>query len=216
MPAEEHGGHSLAAPVPLARDFFDRPAHEIAPDLLGRVLVHGPVALRLTEVEAYGLPGEDPASHTYRGRTPRNAVMFGPPGHLYVYFTYGMHFCANLTCLPEGTGAGILLRAGEVISGIGTAMARRRAGSARVVREVDLARGPARLAVALGFTLEHNGLDVCVPGSLSVIEGEPVVAASVRSGPRTGVSSGKETPWRFWIDGDPTVSPHRPHVPRRR
>ncbi|MEU0483606.1 DNA-3-methyladenine glycosylase [Streptosporangium sp. NPDC006013] len=216
MSAEEHGGHSLAAPAPLARDFFDRPAHEIAPDLLGRVLVHGPVALRLTEVEAYGLPGEDPASHTYRGRTPRNAVMFGPPGHLYVYFTYGMHFCANLTCLPEGTGSGILLRAGEVISGIGTAMARRRAGSARAVREVDLARGPARLAVALGFTLEHNGLDVCVPGSLSVIDGEPAMATSVRSGPRTGVSSGKETPWRFWIDGDPTVSPHRPHVPRRR
>lgn len=216
MPADERGGSPSAASLPLVRDFFDRPAHEVAPDLLGRVLVHGPVALRITEVEAYGLPGEDPASHTYRGRTPRNAVMFGPPGHLYVYFTYGMHFCANISCLPEGTGSAILLRAGEVISGVETALARRSGASVRVLREVDLARGPARLAVALGLAREHNGLDVCAPGSLSVTEGIPVMAPSVRSGPRTGVSSGKETPWRFWIDGDPTVSPHRPHVPRRR
>ncbi|MFF3444007.1 DNA-3-methyladenine glycosylase [Streptosporangium sp. NPDC002721] len=216
MTADEHGGRPPAASAPLARDFFDRPAHEVAPDLLGRVLMHGPVALRLTEVEAYGLPGEDPASHTYRGRTPRNAVMFGPPGHLYVYFTYGMHFCANLTCLPEGVGSGVLLRAGEVVSGVETALARRNAGGARPVRETDLARGPARLAVALGFTREHDGLDACGPGSLSVVEGEPAKASSVLSGPRTGVSAGKETPWRFWIDGEPTVSPHRPHVPRRR
>ncbi|WP_329424096.1 DNA-3-methyladenine glycosylase [Streptosporangium sp. NBC_01495] len=216
MAADEYGGRPPAASTPLARDFFDRPAHEVAPDLLGRVLVHGPVELRLTEVEAYGVPGEDPASHTYRGRTPRNAVMFGPPGHLYVYFTYGMHFCANLTCLPEGVGSGVLLRAGEVISGVETALARRGAGSARPVREVDLARGPARLAVALGLTREHNGLDACAPGSLSVVEGEPAKPSSVLSGPRTGVSSGRETPWRFWIDGEPTVSPYRPHVPRRR
>ncbi|MEU8378944.1 DNA-3-methyladenine glycosylase [Streptosporangium sp. NPDC048865] len=216
MTADEHGGRTPAASAPLARDFFDRPAHEVAPDLLGRVLVHGPVALRLTEVEAYGVPGEDPASHTYRGRTPRNAVMFGPPGHLYVYFTYGMHFCANLTCLPEGVGSGVLLRAGEVVSGVETALARRSAGGARPVKEVDLAKGPARLAVALGFGREHNGLDACGPGSLSVTEGEPAKASSILSGPRTGVSSGKETPWRFWIEGERTVSPHRPHVPRRR
>ncbi|MFS1303733.1 DNA-3-methyladenine glycosylase [Streptosporangium longisporum] len=219
------------APARLVRDFFDRPAHQVAPDLLGRVLVHGPVALRITETEAYGVPGEDPASHTYRGRTARNAVMFGPPGHLYVYFTYGMHFCANLTCLPEGIGSGVLLRAGEVISGAERALARRTAGSGRVVKHDDLAKGPARLAVALGFTREHNGLDACVSGSLpqspqspgsseilelSVLEGEPAAPSSIRSGPRTGVSSAQETPWRFWIDADPTVSPHRPHVPRRR
>ncbi|MBG0831303.1 DNA-3-methyladenine glycosylase [Planomonospora sp. ID67723] len=231
------GEHRLTGSAPLDRAFFDRPAHEVAPDLLGRVLVHGPVALRLTEVEAYGLPGEDPAAHTYRGLTPRNAVMFGPPGHLYVYFTYGMHFCANLVCLPEGIGSGVLLRAGEVTAGIETATARRSAGTSRAVPARELARGPARLAVALGFTREHNGLDACPPGGadaigkgssagagagtdlpepLAVLPGEPPGADLIRSGPRTGVSSGKETPWRFWIDGDPTVSPYRPHVPRRR
>ncbi|MBB2914959.1 DNA-3-methyladenine glycosylase [Streptosporangium becharense] len=215
-PGGESDGHRLSGSAALPRDFFDRPSHEVAPDLLGRVLVHGPVAVRLTEVEAYGLPGQDAASHTYRGPTPRNAVMFGPPGHLYVYFTYGMHFCANLTCMPEQIGSGVLLRAGEVIAGSSVALARRTAGAARTVSERDLARGPARLAVALGFTREHNGLDACVPGRLSVLEGEPAETSSILSGPRTGVSSAQETPWRFWIDGDPTVSPHRRHVPRRR
>jgi DNA-3-methyladenine glycosylase len=205
-----------AGSVPLERSFFDRPAYEVAPDLLGRVLVHGPVAVRLTEVEAYGLQGEDPAAHTYRGLTPRNAVMFGPPGHVYVYFTYGMHFCANLVCLPEGVGSGVLLRAGEVVAGAETAAARRSAGSGRTLPARDLARGPARLAVALGFTREHDGLDACSPGPVAVLEGDPPEPSLIRSGPRTGVSSGKETPWRFRIDGDPTVSPYRAHVPRRR
>ncbi|MBG0817010.1 DNA-3-methyladenine glycosylase [Planomonospora sp. ID82291] len=214
-------GNPLTGSAPLSRDFFDRPAHEVAPDLLGRVLVHGPVAVRLTEAEAYGLPGQDPAAHTYRGPTPRNAVMFGPPGHLYVYFTYGMHFCANLVCLPEGMGSGVLLRAGEVIAGAGEALARRGAGAGRAVSGRDLARGPARLAVALGFGRAHNGLDACSAGTpdpsgrLAVLEGEPPGPGQVRAGPRTGVSSGKETPWRFWIEGDPTVSPYRGHVPRR-
>ncbi|WP_433238876.1 DNA-3-methyladenine glycosylase [Streptosporangium sp. CA-135522] len=210
------GERPLAGLVPLTREFFDRPGHEVAPDLLGRVIAHGPVSVRLTEVEAYGEPGQDPASHTYRGRTPRNAVMFGPPGHLYVYFTYGMHFCANIVCLPEGVGSGVLLRAGEVVSGEEVALARRTAGASRTVSTRDLARGPARLAVALNFTREHDGLDVCPPGPISLLEGDPPKAESIRSGPRTGVSSARETPWRFWIDADPTVSPYRPHVPRRR
>ncbi|GAA5060522.1 DNA-3-methyladenine glycosylase [Thermocatellispora tengchongensis] len=202
----------------LDRSFFDRPAHEVAPALLGKVLVHGPVAVRLTEVEAYGLPGEDPASHTYRGRTARNAVMFGPPGHLYVYFTYGMHFCANLVCLPEDQGSAVLLRAGEVIAGLDEARARRGAG----VADRDLARGPARLAVALGLTREHNGLDACAPdGELRVTADGPVGAVAsestaILSGPRTGISAATDTPWRFWIDGHPTVSPYRRHIPRRR
>ncbi|GAA3563780.1 DNA-3-methyladenine glycosylase [Nonomuraea rosea] len=234
----------------LPRGFFDRPSHEVAPDLLGRVLVHGGadgvVAVRLTEVEAYGGPGEDPAAHTYRGKTPRNAVMFGPPGHLYVYFTYGMHFCANLVCLPEGSGSAVLLRAGEVVSGLDTARARRSSGravppgepgssggpgasgrsvsSGKLIAERDLARGPARLAVALGLLREHNGLDAIQEGaaagrprgSVTMLEGRPPDPAAIRSGPRTGISTAKETPWRFWIDGDPTVSPYRPHVPRRR
>ncbi|MEW9554368.1 DNA-3-methyladenine glycosylase [Nonomuraea sp. NPDC050783] len=264
-------GHGELSAAPLPRSFFDRPSHEVAPDLLGRVLVHGPVAVRLTEVEAYGGPGEDPAAHTYRGKTPRNAVMFGPPGHLYVYFTYGMHYCTNLVCLPEGHGSAVLLRAGEVVEGLDVARTRRTTGRAtdrptdrtagratdrptdratgpsggsasgrRPVPDRDLARGPARLAVALGLAREHNGLDAiledavledAVPeaegspaghaaghpgGPAAVLEGAPPDPALIRSGPRTGISSAKDVPWRFWIDGDPTVSPYRAHVPRRR
>jgi DNA-3-methyladenine glycosylase len=198
---------------PLERDFFDRPAHEVAPDLLGRVVAHGPVAVRLTETEAYGLPGEDPASHSFRGLTPRNSVMFGPPGHLYVYFTYGMHFCANLVCLRDGLASGVLLRAGEVIAGEDMVRSRRENGRPVIFR--DLARGPARLAVALGLRREHNGLDCCSEDAIvQVLEGEP--ATGTKSGPRTGVSTGAETPWRFWIDGDRTVSPYKPHVRRIR
>ncbi|MGI5487343.1 DNA-3-methyladenine glycosylase [Microtetraspora malaysiensis] len=222
------------AGAPLDRAFFDRPSPEVAADLLGRVVAHGPVAVRLTEVEAYGGPGQDPAAHTYRGRTPRNAVMFGEPGHLYVYFTYGMHFCANLVCLPEGRGSAVLMRAGEVIAGADLVRARRlstggkatddpgagesrtRPGGGRSIPDRDLARGPARLAVALGFERRHNGLDCCAQGPIRVFAGRPADPALIRTGPRTGVSSGAETPWRFWIDGDPTVSPYRPHVPRRR
>ncbi|MFI6788954.1 DNA-3-methyladenine glycosylase [Nonomuraea sp. NPDC050383] len=235
-------GGGLLTSAPLPRSFFDRPSHEVAPDLLGRVLVHGgadgTVAVRLTEVEAYGGPGEDPAAHTYRGRTPRNAVMFGPPGHLYVYFTYGMHFCANLVCLPEGHGSAVLLRAGEIVAGHELARLRRSgkgrapAAAPRRVPDRDLARGPARLATALGLLREHNGLDAirgggsghAVPagltgvpaGAAAVLEGAPPEPETIRSGPRTGISTAKDTPWRFWIDGDPTVSPYRAHVPRRR
>ncbi|MGW0810663.1 DNA-3-methyladenine glycosylase [Nonomuraea sp. NPDC002799] len=230
------GGRELSSAA-LPRSFFDRPSHEVAPDLLGRVLVHGgvdraapgsadgTVAVRLTEVEAYGGPGEDPAAHTYRGKTPRNAVMFGPPGHLYVYFTYGMHFCANLVCLPDGCGSAVLLRAGEVVAGLDVARARRSSGrSGKLIADRDLARGPARLAVALGLLREHNGLDAIQDGapvgrprqSATLLEGRPADPATIRSGPRTGISTAKETPWRFWIDGDPTVSPYRAHAPRRR
>ena len=217
--ARSPGTAAEPAPVswrPLDRSFFDRHPAEVAPDLLGRVLVHdspgGRVAVRLTEVEAYGLPGEDPASHSFRGPTRRNAVMFGPPGHLYVYFTYGMHFCANLVCLPEGFGSAVLLRAGEVVEGVAEARARRSNG--RPVPDRDLARGPARLAVALGLLREHNGIDAILEGSPAgrprqsavVLEGRPADPATIRSGPRTGVSTAKETPWRFWIEGNPHVS----------
>jgi DNA-3-methyladenine glycosylase len=148
--------------------------------------------------------------------------MFGPPGHLYVYFTSGMHFCANLVCLPDGCGSAVLLRAGEVVEGLATARARRSNG--KPLADRDLARGPARLAVALGLTREHNGLDAILEGSplgrprqsATMLEGVPADPSSIRSGPRTGISTAKEVPWRFWIDGDPTVSPYRAHVPRRR
>ncbi|RAY17249.1 DNA-3-methyladenine glycosylase [Actinomadura craniellae] len=198
----------------VGRDFFDRPVLEVAPDLLGRVLAHrtpdGEVAVRLTEVEAYAGP-LDPASHAYRGRTPRNAVMFGPPGHAYVYFTYGMHYCVNLVCAPEGTASAVLLRAGEVVSGADLARRRRPRSSAR-----DLTRGPARLCQALAVDRAQDGVDGCDPeGPLRVLLGEPA-AGEVRSGPRVGVNAASDVPWRFWLDGEPSVSAYRRHVPRRR
>ena len=228
----------------LPRETFARGAVEVAPTLLGCVIEHetpdGLVAVALTEVEAY--QGQaDPASHAYRGRTPRNAVMFGPPGHTYVYFTYGMHFCVNLVCLPEGTASAVLLRAGRVVAGAGLATARRPAPGPR---GRDLARGPARLCQALGVAREQNGADVCDPESalrvrwpdpaeaeLAGIQAGPAGAgdgavtagpgpaelagAAISCGPRVGVSAAGERPWRFWIDGDPTVSVYRPYAPRR-
>ncbi|MFJ7153080.1 DNA-3-methyladenine glycosylase [Streptomyces sp. NPDC100445] len=207
--------------TPLPRDFFDRPVLEVAPDLLGRILVRttpdGPIALRLTEVEAYD-GANDPGSHAYRGRTPRNAVMFGPPGHVYVYFTYGMWHCMNLVCGPEGRACAVLLRAGEVVEGIESA--RKRRPSARADRE--LAKGPARLATALEVDRALDGTDACAPGEtpLRILAGAPVPADRVRSGPRTGVAgeggNGELHPWRYWVADDPTVSPYRAHVPKRR
>ncbi|MFF4897718.1 DNA-3-methyladenine glycosylase [Streptomyces sp. NPDC001068] len=207
--------------TPLQRDFFDRPVLEVAPDLLGRVVLRttpeGPIAVRITEVEAYDGPN-DPGSHAYRGRTPRNEVMFGPPGHVYVYFTYGMWSCMNLVCGPVGNPSGVLLRAGEIVEG--AALARKRRLSARYDRE--LAKGPARLATALGVDRALDGTDACAAGEtpLRMLTGTPVPSDQVRNGPRTGVAGeggdGEVHPWRYWVANDPTVSPYRAHVPRRR
>jgi DNA-3-methyladenine glycosylase len=204
--------------MPLPREFFDRPVLEVAPDLLGRIVVRttpdGPIVLRITEVEAYD-GGNDPASHAYRGPTARNGVMFGPPGHVYVYFTYGMWHCMNLVCGPEGRASAVLLRAGEVTEG--AELARKRRLSAR--NDKELAKGPARLATALGVDLGLDGTDACAPGEtpLTLLAGTPVHSDQVLSGPRTGVAGdGGVHPWRFWIAGDPTVSPYRAHTPRRR
>jgi DNA-3-methyladenine glycosylase len=207
--------------VLISREFFARPSVEVAPDLLGRVLEHetpaGLVAVELTEVEAYA-GRSDPASHAYRGKTRRNAVMFGPPGHAYVYFTYGMHFCVNMVCLGEKDSASaVLLRAGAIVAGEDLARARRTRGPG-VVASRDLARGPARLCQALGIDRSQDGADVCVPSSpLRMLSGtgNPARSAKILTGPRVGVSSAADIPWRFWYDGDPTVSVYRPHVPRR-
>src|SRR4051795_10045047 len=168
----------------VPRPFYNRPVLEVARDLLGAVLMCGEVSLRLTEVEAYA-GGHDPASHAFRGPTPRNAVMFGPGGHAYVYFTYGMHFCVNLVCGPQGQASAVLLRAGEVVDGLEMARARRPGA-----RDRDLARGPARLTVALGIDRALDGADVTRADSpLRVTRGAEVPDGAVRRGPRVGVSS---------------------------
>lgn len=180
---------------------------DAAPRLLNAVLRHGEVAVRLTEVEAYD-GANDPGSHAYRGRTPRNSVMFGPAGHLYCYFTYGMHVCCNVVCGPAGTASAVLLRAGEVIDGVDLARERRPGATDR-----DLARGPARLCRALGIELEHGGTDLATgPVTLSVGE----TPTEISSGPRVGLRAAPDWPWRFWITGEPTVSTYRPATPLRR
>ncbi|WP_405002764.1 DNA-3-methyladenine glycosylase [Georgenia ruanii] len=216
-----------------------RPALDVAPRLLGSVLTvrehagpgraarpadaaghgdRGPagvVSVRLTEVEAYS--GElDPGSHAFRGRTTRNAPMFEVGGRLYVYFSYGMHWCANLVCGPAGQASAVLLRGAEVVAGHDLARVRRRAARS----DRDLARGPARLAQSLGLTGADSGL-VLAPGGRAELELRAAVdPARLRTGPRVGVAGpggdAGRYQWRFWIDGEATVSTYRPAAPRRR
>jgi len=207
----------------LTRAFCARPVLEVAPELLGCTVTHAGVTVRLTEVEAYD-GANDPGSHAFRGSTPRTRVLFGEPGVLYVYFTYGMHWCANLVCGPPGAASAVLLRAGEVVEGIDLARSRR-AG----VIDRDLARGPARLAMTLALTRDQNGIDTIAADSPLVMRvpasadsssgpratGLPVATGSIlRTGPRVGVSGpggdAAAYPWRFWLDGEPTVSAYRP------
>lgn len=191
------------------REFFARPSLEVAPDLLGCLITarapEGTVSVRITEVEAYaGM--HDPASHAYRGRTARNAVMFGPPGFAYVYFIYGMHYAVNVVCMPDGIAEAVLVRAGEVVEGL--ELARKRRPSSR--SDADLARGPGRLASALALSRELDGSDLCEPdGPLTVTRGKPVEEAMIRRGPRVGVSRAADVPWRFHVHADATVSPYR-------
>jgi DNA-3-methyladenine glycosylase len=186
-------------------DLLSGPVLEVAPRLLGAVVRHGEVAIRLTEVEAYD-GANDPGSHAFRGPTRRNQVMFGPAGHVYVYFTYGMHHCANVVCGPEGVASAVLMRAGEVVDGLETARQRRGGAPDR-----DLARGPARLCVALGLDLTHDGLPLDRP-PLTLQPGEQ--ATDVRTGPRVGLRLAADRPWRFWLPDERTVSPYRAAVPR--
>ena len=207
-------------PTRLPRDFFARPGLEVAPQLLGCRIAHAGVTLRLTEVEVYR--GEiDPGSHAFRGRTPRTAVMFGPAGFLYVYFTYGHHWCANLVVGQDGTAEAILMRAGEVVDGHDVAQVRRLG-----IRERDWARGPGRLGQVMGLGRAQTDRDFCRPAIGDPVDllverpGEPVDPGRIRTGPRVGVSGpggdAETYPWRFWIDGDPTVSAYRPGVIRKR
>jgi DNA-3-methyladenine glycosylase len=170
------------------------------------------VAVRLTEVEAYTGDGTDPAAHSHRGPTPRAAIMFGPPGRLYVYFSYGVHWCANVVVGPEGTGSAVLLRAGEVV--VGEDVARSRRPAARVSR--DLARGPARLTQALAIGPGDKDTDLLDPESTVRLHRGPTPEA-VSVGPRVGISVATELPWRFWETDAPSVSAFRAGgKPRRR
>ncbi|WP_043487886.1 MULTISPECIES: DNA-3-methyladenine glycosylase [Streptomyces] len=185
------------------------PAEEVAPKLLGAILTHetpeGTVSITITETEAYSGKA-DPASHAYRGRTPRNAVMFGPAGHLYVYRSHGLHWCANIVTGTDGIASAVLIRAGRVIEG--EDLARKRRGAK--VEGPRLARGPGNFCQALGITAEHNGTDLLTGASVVLSEGDPVPAALIRVGPRVGVSRAHDWQHRFYLADDPTVSAYRP------
>jgi DNA-3-methyladenine glycosylase len=217
----------------LPAAFFDRDSVLLAPDLLGKVLVRGGLAGRIVEVEAY--QGElDPASHAFGGLRPRCATMFGPPGRLYVYFTYGMHFCANVVCLGEGVAGAVLLRALSPLAGVDEMRTAREAARARNrhppssgadrrdrpaplkqgLRDVDLLAGPARLCQAFGIDRSFDGIDVTDPASELVVVDDgtappprPGIGPRVGLGARTGAAV--QLPWRFWVPGDPNVSGRR-------
>jgi DNA-3-methyladenine glycosylase len=198
--------------VRLRRAFYRRDSRVVAPELLNKVLVHGGRSARIVEVEAYA--GEDdPGSHAFRGETPRTRVMFGPAGHLYVYFTYGMHWCANAVCGEPGDAGAVLLRAAAPLTGIDEMYAARPAAR----RTRDLCNGPAKLCQAFGLDGGFDGADLTTSdhGVTIIDDGmPPPTEAGVST--RTGVNAGGEHPWRWFVPGDPNVSPHRPWRPRAR
>jgi DNA-3-methyladenine glycosylase len=192
----------------LPRSFYARSALRVAPELLGRVLVRRladgtRLAARLVETEAY-LP-DDPASHAFRGPTPRNEVMFGPPGRLYVYFTYGNHWMMNAVTGRAGEGAAVLLRAAEPLQGLEVMAGHRGRDDPR-----DLCSGPGKLAKAFGITSAQNGHDLVAGSDVYVLEGRAVARSHVSKTTRVGVTLGAERRWRFIVTGDPFVSRARP------
>ena len=209
---------------------FSRPADEVAPLLLGAILRVGPVAVELTEVEAY-LGELDAASHAAKGPTPRASVMFGPPQRLYVYVSYGIHRAGNIVCSPNGTASAVLLRGGRVVMGEDIAMQRRLAtrGGTRADMSPDtrsaiaseiLARGPGNLGAALGLDLHLNGQPFSQGSGTGLAGGVELTPAPRRvdyvTGPRIGISKNTDAQLRFWIPGDPTVSSPRGRTARGR
>lgn len=217
----------MPRPPRLPRRFFDRGVLDVAPDLLGATIAHAGVTVRVTETEAYAGYLHDPGSHAFRGRTPRTEPMFGPAGFTYVYFTYGMHWMLCLVTGPVDLAQAVLVRAGEVVEGHELAAQRRPGIAAR-----DWCRGPARLAATLALDGTDTGRDFCRPTlrrpgvSAPPIDlvvraaAEPTAPQVICTGPRVGVSGpggdGTAYPWRFWLDGEPTVSTYRPGVIRSR
>jgi DNA-3-methyladenine glycosylase len=188
----------------LARCFYARDPLEVAPELLNKLFVVGACAGRIVEVEAYR--DDDPASHSFRGRTARNAVMFGPPGHLYVYFTYGMHFCANVVTGREGEGSAVLLRAVAPVAGV-ELMRTRRPGARR---DIDLANGPAKLCQAFAVDRAQDGVDLVGTGPLRIVSDGCTPPSEPGTSSRVGIRVGVDRPWRFFVAGDPHVSRGRP------
>ncbi|RAV33482.1 DNA-3-methyladenine glycosylase [Corynebacterium heidelbergense] len=204
---------------------WNSPADVVAPLLLGAVLRHGPVAIRITEVEAY-LGEADPASHAANGPTPRCRTMFGPPGHLYVYASYGIHRAGNVVCSPAGTASAVLLRSGEVVDGYDATRTRR----GLTCPDAGLARGPGNLGRALGLDLHLDGATIALAAPSEVTYGStttglpapsgdeastafelslPGSPIPYQTGPRVGITKNAEAPLRFWIPGNPTVSRRR-------
>ncbi len=192
--------------IGVQRPFFDRDPRLVAPELLNKVLVSGDRAGRIVEVEAY-CGAEDPASHAFRGPTPRNAVMFGPAGGLYIYRSYGIHWCANAVCGPEGVGQAVLIRALAPVAGLAAMVAARSRGQIHPVTERDLCRGPGRLCQALGITIEHNGADL-VTGDrgVRVVDGGVLPPPTPGVSVRIGLTKGVQHRWRFFVAGDRHVS----------
>jgi DNA-3-methyladenine glycosylase len=189
--------------TPLPRAFFDRAATTVAPQLLNKILAAADGrAGRIVEVEAYA-GAIDPAAHTYRGKTQRNAVMFGPPGYMYVYFTYGMHWCCNCVCGPEGDGCGVLIRALEPLHGL----EQMRAARPRSARDRDLCRGPARLTQAMGIGEAQDGIDLGgAHAGFTVVDDGMAPPKDLAGGPRIGISRGEDLPWRWSVPGNRYVS----------
>lgn len=199
-----------AAPRPLPRRFYLRHPTEVAPELLNKLLLRddGRVG-RIVEVEAYA-GGEDPAAHSYRGRTARNASMFGPGGHLYVYFTYGMHWCANAVCGPEGHGWGVLLRALEPVAGI----EHMRSARGQHLKPRELASGPGRLGQAMGIDRALDGADLVRPDrGIWIASDGTLPPTSPQAGPRIGIRHAVEHAWRWWVPDNAHVSRGRPGPP---
>lgn len=185
----------------IARAWFERPAPEVAPELLGCILARlhpTGVVLRARIVETEAYEPDDPASHSFRGPTRRNASMFGRAGHLYVYFTYGMHWCMNVVTGPVGHGSAVLLRAGEPLEGVATMIGLRGTG-----RERDLCRGPARWAQAFGVDGSLDGADLVRGEEIWLEPGRGMFPDGVEAGPRIGIRDGLDLPWRFVERGSP-------------